>query len=189
MNADNQRPGPAIPAALHELMARIGPLWRTDVPGHVRQMAEAFSAVLADAPKAGVVRSNDLAYGSHPRQCLDLFQPDDKAGDVRGKPILIFLHGGALVDGERNRTDEFYANILYFFARHGVLGVNLEYRQAPRRQVPDVRPGARPPGKAGASRLPIACEPSAASRAFANSSAGPARTSNEARRRQWPDAP
>ena len=131
MTTDNRRPGPAIPAALRELMASIGPVWRTDVPDHVRQMAEAFSAVLADAPKDGVARSNDLAYGSHPRQCLDLFQPDGKAGDGRGKPILIFLHGGAFVDGERNRTTEFYANILYFFARHGVLGINLEYRQAP----------------------------------------------------------
>ena len=44
---------------------------------------------------------------------------------------VLFLHGGAFVDGERNRTDEFYANILYFFARHGVLGINLEYRRAP----------------------------------------------------------
>ncbi len=131
MKADKQRPGPTIPTALHELMARIGPVWRKDVPGHVRQMAEAFSAVLAHAPKDGVVRSNDLAYASHPRQCLDLFLPDAKAGDGRGKPILIFLHGGAFVDGERNRTEEFYANILYFFARHGVLGINLEYRQAP----------------------------------------------------------
>ena len=119
--------GPEIPAELRALMAHIGPRWREDVPGHVRQMAEAFSAILAGAPKQGVERTDDVAYGAHPRQCLDLFRP--RVGE--GLPVLLFLHGGAFVDGERNRTDEFYANILYFFARHGVLGINLEYRRAP----------------------------------------------------------
>jgi len=131
MNSDNRRPGPAIPAALHDLMKQVGPIWRNDVPGHVRQMAEGFSAVLAHAPKEGVVRTNDLAYGAHPRQCLDLFQPGRDMETAGAAPLLMFLHGGAFVDGERNRSDEFYANILYFFARHGVLGVNLEYRRAP----------------------------------------------------------
>ena len=113
-------------------MAELGRKWGEDIPGHVRAMMEAFSALLADSPKEGVEVTRDVAYGSHPRQRLDVFR-----GGARGPlPVVIFVHGGAFVDGDRNRTAEVYSNVLYYFARHGVLGVNMEYRLAPEHRYP-----------------------------------------------------
>jgi acetyl esterase/lipase len=47
-------------------------------------------------------------------------------------PVVLFLHGGAFTDGEKNRTPEIHANICRHFARNGVVGINVEYRQAPK---------------------------------------------------------
>ena len=123
---------PAIPQALRREMAELGRRWGEDIPGHVRTMMARFSALLADSPKDGVEVTRNIPYGSHPRQQLDVFR-----GGARGPlPVLIFVHGGAFVDGERDRTPEVYSNVLYYFARHGVLGINMEYRLAPEHRYP-----------------------------------------------------
>lgn len=113
-------------------MAELGRRWGEDIPGHVRAMMDAFSALLADSPKDGVEVSRDIAYGSHARQQLDVFRGTQ--GGLR--PVVIFVHGGAFVDGQRDRTPEVYSNVLYYFARHGVVGVNMEYRLAPEHRYP-----------------------------------------------------
>jgi acetyl esterase/lipase len=123
---------PTIPEALRQLMAEIGPRWGTDVPKHVKLMVEGFTPVLATAPKDGVVFTLDLAYGVHPRQTLDVHQPRGAAN----APVVAFLHGGAFVDGEKRRTPEVYGNVLTYFARHGVVGINLEFRLAPEFKYP-----------------------------------------------------
>jgi acetyl esterase len=123
---------PRIPPSLHALMAQIGPRWRDDVQGHVRAMIEGFSAVLTDAPKDGVEVHRDLAYGDHPKQRIDVYRPVGAAA----APVLVFVHGGAFVEGDRNRSEEVYANVLYYFARHGVLGLNIGYRLAPEFRYP-----------------------------------------------------
>jgi acetyl esterase/lipase len=123
---------PAIPQALRREMAELGRKWGEDIPGHVRTMMARFSALLADSLKDGVEVTRGIAYGSHPRQQLDVFR-----GSARGPlPVLIFVHGGAFVDGDRDRTPEVYSNVLYYFARHGVLGINMEYRLAPEHRYP-----------------------------------------------------
>jgi acetyl esterase/lipase len=123
---------PEIPAALRALMAQLGPVWAKDVAGHVERMIKEFTPVLAAAPKQGVERTLGIAFGSHPRQVLDVYRPVRAAR----RPVLVFVHGGAFVNGERNRSAEVYANVLYYFARHGVVGVNAEYRLAPEFRFP-----------------------------------------------------
>jgi acetyl esterase/lipase len=73
-----------------------------------------------------VVRSG-LTYGPHPRQTIDLFTPDD---GLTRRPAVVFVHGGAFLDGHPNRTKEIYSNVLRYFARNGVVGVNVGYRLA-----------------------------------------------------------
>ncbi|HEX2553215.1 MAG TPA: alpha/beta hydrolase [Microvirga sp.] len=119
-------PLPEIPEDLRALMAEIGPRWSRDVPGHVRLMVERFTPVLATAPKAGIEVREGIAYGDHPRQAFDVFLPG--AGSAR--PAVLFVHGGAFVDGHRNRSAEIYSNVLYCLARHGIVGVNIGYRLA-----------------------------------------------------------
>ena len=123
---------PVIPQRVWDLMAEIGPKWGTDIRGHVGLMAKEFSALLATAPKEGVV-TRDLAYGRHPRQILDLYAPK---GALSKAPVVIFLHGGAFVDGNKDRTPEIYANVGWYLARHGILTINLEYRLAPEFKYP-----------------------------------------------------
>jgi acetyl esterase/lipase len=126
-----QAPG-EIPDSLRALMADIGPRWAASVPANVRMMVDGFTPVLARATKQGVEVTRDVRYGEDARHQLDIYASRSDAP----QPVVIFLHGGAFVDGERNRSPEIYANVLYFFARHGVIGVNLEYRLAPEFQYP-----------------------------------------------------
>ncbi len=124
---------PVIPDELWNLMAEIGPRWGADTGGNVRRMIDEFSKLLAAAPKHAARVEADIAYGPHPRQRFDVFHPlMPYAGlpDGAPRPALLFVHGGAFVEGHRNRSSEIYANVLHFFARHGVLGINIGYRLA-----------------------------------------------------------
>jgi acetyl esterase len=116
---------PVIPQDLRDLMAEIGPQWSPAL--HVKLMLDKFSAVHRTGSKDGMTVKRDMAYGTHERQQLDIYLPDD--GNQQRAAVL-FAHGGAFLDGHRNRTDEIYANVLHFFARHGVVGINTGYRLA-----------------------------------------------------------
>jgi acetyl esterase/lipase len=128
---------PDIPGDLRKLMAEIGPKWASDTRGHIRLMIEQFSPILAHAPKEAEVVSN-IAYGSHERQQFDLFKPKtDLRVTEQGRPGLVFVHGGAFTEGSRHRSNEVYANVLHFFARHGIVGINSGYRLAPDAVYPE----------------------------------------------------
>ncbi len=118
---------PAIPDALRALMAEVGPKWGTNPAGHVKLMVEQFTEVLTQAPKDGVTIRRDIAYGAHPRQMFDVFMPN---GENKPRPAVVFVHGGAFLDGHRNRTEEIYSNVLHYFARNGIVGINMGYRLA-----------------------------------------------------------
>jgi acetyl esterase/lipase len=132
----------AIPSGLRALMAEIGPRWGAATSANVRRMIEEFTRVHEVVPKTGIREARDLAYGAHPRQRLDIFAPSD-AG--RNRAAVVFVHGGAFTEGDRNRSPEIYANLGRYFARHGVLGINICYRLAPEIQYPD---GSRDVGAA-----------------------------------------
>ena len=123
---------PAIPQSLIDRMREIGPRWGENVPVHVNEMVTAYSAILTTSPREGLIQHDDIAYAPHARQLLDIFCPEH----AQGAPVIIFLHGGAFVDGSKSRTPEIYANVLRYFNRHGYVGVNLEYRLAPEFKYP-----------------------------------------------------
>jgi acetyl esterase len=82
---------------------------------------------LKHSPRDGVTVRNAISYGAHERQALDVFTPEQPAGTP---PVVLFVHGGAFVSGNRNRTEQIYSNVLYYLARHGIAGVNVGYRLA-----------------------------------------------------------
>ncbi len=88
---------------------------------------EAYTPVLHSSPKQGVSISADLAYGPDPRHKLDIYRREGETG----VPVVVFLHGGAYVRGERNINSEVYGNVATYFARQGYLAVNATYRLAP----------------------------------------------------------
>jgi len=121
-----------LPAHVQEHLAEIGPGWGGNIDGDGERTLAAFTPLLAAASKDGVSVTSDLAYGSDPRQRLDLYRPEGGTG----LPIVVYIHGGAYVRGERNINEEAYANVATFFARNGMIGVNATYRLAPAAKWP-----------------------------------------------------
>lgn len=115
------------PPAVQATMAAIGPLWGSNIQKHSDMVKTAYAPLLAAAPREGIVVTRDIAYGAHARQVVDVFQP----ANIKDAPVAIFVHGGAFVRGDKRTTDEIYDNVLYWFARQGYLGINVEYRLAP----------------------------------------------------------
>ena len=125
-------------------MAAIGPVWAQDIGRHSRIVFESYAPLLRAAPRDGVIVTRDVAYGSHPRQLLDVYHTR-RGVDRAPLPVVLFVHGGAYVGGERNITPEIYANVAKWFARNDCIGVNVEYRLAPEAMYPE---GARDVGHA-----------------------------------------
>ena len=121
-----------LPDPARRKLAEIGPVWGTDIQRHRDLVLEIYRPLLAAAPKAGVEVTRGIAYGSHPRHILDVY----RSGQAANAPVVLFVHGGAFVRGDKDVTDEVYANVCYYFARHGYLAVNVEYRLAPESKYP-----------------------------------------------------
>lgn len=86
---------------------------------------------LADKePTADVSIERDLTYGPAPRNRLDVFAA---AGMPRLKPVLLFVHGGGFVAGDKklNPGSPFFDNIALWAVRHDMVGINMTYRLAP----------------------------------------------------------
>ena len=67
----------------------------------------------------------DQAYGPHPRHRLDAYLP---AGPAQG--VVVCVHGGGFVGGDKNLDGVFYANVGQFFADAGFAAVLPNYRRA-----------------------------------------------------------
>ena len=80
----------------------------------------------------------DIAYGSDPKNRLDVVQPPARAGFMDPAPLLIYVHGGAWVCGDKAN----FAWVTRRFAEGGLLTFSLNYRWSPeasfRHQLEDV---------------------------------------------------
>ncbi len=78
---------------------------------------------------AGVSIQRDIAYGSDRLQKLDVFTLDGAKG--KNLPVLLFVHGGGFTRGDKHGA--FYPdNITLWAAKNGMVGVNIDYRLAPK---------------------------------------------------------
>ncbi|GLH76228.1 hypothetical protein SSBR45G_11360 [Bradyrhizobium sp. SSBR45G] len=93
--------------------------------------AAIYAPLQAREPYAEVKVQRDVRYGTAERNLLDVFTPDSAAAP---RPILIFVHGGAFIGGNKRTTPDspFYDNIMLWAARSGFVGVNITYRLAPK---------------------------------------------------------
>jgi acetyl esterase/lipase len=71
-----------------------------------------------------------IAYGNDERQKLDIYVPEGEASTPY--PVLVFFHGGAWRDGER----EGYGFLGRAFAARGLVTVVADYRKAPKHLFP-----------------------------------------------------
>ena len=91
---------------------------------------EIYAPLQEKEPYQGVKIERDVKYGPADRNLLDIFAPDTMTS---ARPVLIFVHGGAYVGGNKRTTptSPFYDNIMLWAARNGFVGVNVTYRLAP----------------------------------------------------------
>jgi arylformamidase len=82
----------------------------------------------------------DLRYGEHERHRLDVHvggEPSGAGTDGRGVPVLVFVHGGGFVRGDKYQPGTPAYDLVGAWAvRHGWAGVNMTYRYAPEVQWP-----------------------------------------------------
>jgi acetyl esterase len=83
-----------------------------------------YAPLLALAPQGAQVLV-DVTYGDDTRHRLDVYLPVQT--EARHTPVLIFLHGGGFIRGDK--ADR--ANIGHYFARNGVLAILANYRLGP----------------------------------------------------------
>jgi acetyl esterase len=121
-----------MPAQVQQRLAEVGPGWGKDIGGNIEKTLEVYTPLLSVAPKQGVTVERNLAYGPDARHRADLFRADG----LKNAPVVVFLHGGAYVRGDRDINAEVYGNVPMYFARQGMLGVNATYRLAPAAQWP-----------------------------------------------------
>ena len=122
----NARMTPA-PAA-SDISAQIRSLGYELTPEQI-QATIALMAPLAPRPGPDVEVHRDLAYGPHSRHRLDAFVP---AAGVEHAPIVVFVHGGGFVRGDKGAPDApFYNNVGLWAARSGCIGATMTYRLAP----------------------------------------------------------
>ena len=121
-----------MPPHVQARLAEVGPVWGKDIAGNLAKTLEVYAPILRDAPKSGIKVTRDQGYGPDARHRADMYQPD--AGSAM--PVVVFIHGGAYVRGERDVSPEVYGNVATYFARQGMLGVNATYRLAPATQWP-----------------------------------------------------
>lgn len=81
------------------------------------------------APSGTYRATNGLAYGSHPRQLLDVYQPAEQAGAA---PVVMFFYGGNWKSGER--AD--YLFVGEALASRGCVAVIADYRLYPEVRFP-----------------------------------------------------
>ena len=118
--------------------------WATKSPRRHRRHREAVRSAHEREPYQGVKVSRDQAYGADPRHLLDVFEPARRSGLSR--PVLLFVHGGGFVAGDKHRPGSPYQdNVALWAVRHGMVGVNMTYRLAPQHPWPAARWMSGPP--------------------------------------------
>ena len=84
-------------------------------------------------PGATVIR--DIKYGPDDLHALDVFKATQPAAAAR--PVLIHVHGGGFVRGDKHTPGTpFTDNIPLWAARNAMVGVNVNYRLAPKATWP-----------------------------------------------------
>ncbi|AXK81494.1 alpha/beta hydrolase [Pseudolabrys taiwanensis] len=113
-------------------LSAVNARWNDDIVKNRAVVLEVYSPLVRHPENATIALTRDIAYGTDPRQCLDVFAPPG----AEKAPVLVFVHGGAFTRGSKSVNGDIYDNVLYWFARQGFIGVNIEYRLAPAAPFP-----------------------------------------------------
>jgi acetyl esterase/lipase len=127
---------------LASAQAQQGPMpdeiaWKLIELGRVidpAKTAAIYAPLQEQEPYQGIKVQRDVKYGPAERNLLDVFTAEDSAAP---RPVLIFVHGGGFISGNKRTPDSpFYDNVMLWAVRHGYVGVNITYRLAPKSPWP-----------------------------------------------------
>lgn len=94
-----------------------------------------FSFALFDGPAAEIgFTKTTIAYrevDGH-KILADVYRPED----AKIRPVIVWIHGGALIMGNRNLSDNFF--LLKFAKAKGYALVSIDYRLAPETKLPEI---------------------------------------------------
>lgn len=88
-----------------------------------------YAGALARQSRDGVAVELDLRYGPDERHRVDVYRPE---GRCEGRTILVFLHGGGFVRGDKSMR----SNLGWWGAREGFVVALPNYRLAPATRWP-----------------------------------------------------
>lgn len=112
-----------------EERARIAAIGRVLAPEVLAGTYEVYRAEQERLAAGQPADAADLAYGDDPRQRLDLYRPQATTSPA---PILLWVHGGGFLRGEKSSPDHPYnAHVGRWAARSGMLSAVVNYRLAP----------------------------------------------------------
>lgn len=118
-----------------EVGRAIFKLGRSLDPAVAAATAALYAPLQNKPPFPGVRIHRNLKYGPDGQNRLDVFAPDPPPEDA--VPVLMFVHGGDFVAGDKDRPGSpFYDNIGVWAATHGLIGINIDYRLAPQHPWP-----------------------------------------------------
>lgn len=119
----------APPAAVADELREIGP--RIEIT----KTAQIYSSLLPDDLYAETSATRNLPYGADEKEKLDIFTSAGTSSPA--KPVLVFVHGGGFVGGDKHSDGSpLYDNVMAWAARHDMIGVNINYRLAPAHRWP-----------------------------------------------------
>ena len=119
-----------------EIRARLESLGRDLTPEMLGGTNQLFAQMNAGVG-SDIRVTRDIAYGPDERHRLDLFVREGKTPATASAPVLVYLHGGGFVMGDKHTEGSpFYSNVGAFAARQGWVGVTMTYRLAPANRFP-----------------------------------------------------
>ncbi len=119
-----------------EIRNRLAALGRELAPQMFQGTMDCYAELHARNEVAITRVHRDCAYAPDERHRLDVFAPPDGAAGRR-RPVLMFVHGGGFVTGDKHRPGTpYYDNIGHWAAAHDCIGVTMTYRLAPQHPWP-----------------------------------------------------
>lgn len=118
-----------------ELSRRILSIGREVNPTTAQATRELMAPFARPLDPAVVSVERDVHYGEDERQRMDIFTP--AGGREPARPLLIFIHGGGFVAGDKHAEGSpFFSNIGQWAVENGYNGITMTYRLAPLHQWP-----------------------------------------------------
>jgi acetyl esterase/lipase len=120
-----------VPPDIAVALRRIGPV--VDVANTRPLYEPLFAAQREPYPNVTVVR--DVSYGPDPLNTFDMFAA--QSAPTVPRTVVFYLHGGGFERGDKRMPGTpFYDNLMLWLALHGMVGVNMNYRLAPKHTWP-----------------------------------------------------